>query len=471
MHQMAAGGGSRSEILRRRIGSISLLLTAGFLALIFSTACDAVPDAPEIPDIPLPAGAVNTPQPPATVSPAEAPAATLPAPTPPQVDRPAPGAGHEDAALVPRLAIADIPADLPAYSRGDWKHWTDDDGDCQDTRAEILILESAAEPSFATERRCRVTGGRWDDPYTGATFTAASDLDIDHLVPLKNAHQSGGWQWDAARREDYANSMAADNHLVAVEKYANRSKGARGPEEWQPPDDTYHCQYARDWTSVKSAWGLTATPAEWAALEAMLATCSDAVRIVDHSGGAAVVARPTSDSEPPLPTRYGDIPTSGQIVITEVMADPSAVRDRSGEWFEVHNPSENLAVNLRGWTIREGGGGRHRIASDLVIPAGGYIVLARNEDQAANGGIPVAYQYSDIALTNDEDSIDLADGNGQIVDRVEYDAGLVFPGASTSLAPDRLDASANDDPGSWCRAKSTMPNGDFGTPGAANDPC
>ena len=95
----------------------------------------------------------------------------------------------------------------------------------------------------------------------------------------------------------------------------------------------------------------------------------------------------------------------------------------------------------------------------------------QKRDQAANGGIPAAYQYSDIALTNDEDSIDLADGNGQIVDRVEYDAGLVFPGASTSLAPDRLDASANDDPGSWCRAKSTMPNGDFGTPGAANDPC
>jgi len=383
---------------------------------------------------------------------------------------PASGSEPEDAILVPRLAIADIPADLPAYSRNDWKHWTDDDGDCQNTRAEVLILESTANPSFATDKQCRVIGGQWVGPYTGTTFTAASDLDIDHLVPLKNAHRSGGWQWDATRKEDYANSMAADHHLVAVEKYANRSKGARGPEEWQPPNETYHCQYARDWTSVKSAWGLTATPAEWGALEAMLATCPNAVTLVDDAGAVAALATPAPAPADATPDS-ADAPASGVVVITEIMADPSAVRDQTGEWLEIHNPDPNLAVNLRGWTIHEGGGGRHRFPSDLVVPAGGYIVLARNGDPAANGGIPATYQYSDIVLTNDEDSIELADGNGQVVDRVEYDAALVFPGASANLAPDRLDPGANDDPDNWCRARSAMPNGDFGTPGAANDPC
>ncbi|MDE2779192.1 MAG: lamin tail domain-containing protein [Chloroflexota bacterium] len=376
-----------------------------------------------------------------------------------------------DAVIVPQLTIAAIPADLPAYSRDDWKHWNDTDSDCQNTRAEVLIAESTTDPTFATDRQCRVTGGLWEGPYTGETFTAASDLDIDHLVPLKNAHLSGGWQWDADRKEEYANSMAADNHLVAVEKYANRSKGARGPEEWQPPDDTYHCQYARGWISVKSVWGLSATPAEWEALAAMLATCPYPVRIVDDAGEAAVLPRPDPDPEPPPPTIGGDIPASGRIVITEIMADPSAVRDRSGEWFEVHNPNGNLDINLRGWTIREGGGGQHRISEDIVVPAGGYVVLARNGDPAANGGIPAAYQYSDIALTNDEDSIELADGNGRVVDRVEYHSALVFPGASTSLSPDHLDAGANDDPDNWCRATSTMANGDHGSPDAANDAC
>ena len=123
MHQVAASSGRRSRILLGHIRSISFVLTAGLPALFFSTACDAVPDAPDIPGVSLPAKAVNTPQPPtATISPTTAPAATHPAPTPPQVDRPASGSEPEDAILVPRLAIAGIPADLPAYSRDDWKH-------------------------------------------------------------------------------------------------------------------------------------------------------------------------------------------------------------------------------------------------------------------------------------------------------------------------------------------------------------
>ena len=465
------------------MGNSLLLFAVGLLLLGISIACDSVPGTPDLPDIPLPARATNTPlplpakatntplPPAATISPTDEPTATPVVQTPTPANGRSPEADKGDAVLVPRLTVAEISGDLPTYSRDDWKHWTDDDRDCQNTRAEVLILESIASPTFATEKQCRVTGGKWEGPYTGQAFTDASDLDIDHLVPLKNAHLSGGWQWDKARKEDYANSMAADNHLVAVEKYANRAKGARGPEEWQPPDATYHCQYAHDWTSVKAAWGLSATPAEWQALETMLATCPYAVRIVDDAGGESVLATPAAEPVDSPPEAADAAPTSGMVVISEIMADPSAVRDRAGEWFEVHNPDENLDINLKGWTIREGGGGQHRISSDLSVPAGGYIVLARNSDQATNGDIPAAYQYSEIALTNDEDSIELADASGQVVDRVEYDSALVFPGASTTLSPDHLDASANDEPANWCRATSSMPNGDYGTPGAANEPC
>ena len=61
------------------------------------------------------------------------------------------------------------------------------------------------------------------------------DLDIDHLVPLKNTHDSDGWAWRSARKEDYANYLGDPDHLFAVTKTANRSKAAKGPEEWRAP--------------------------------------------------------------------------------------------------------------------------------------------------------------------------------------------------------------------------------------------
>ena len=74
-----------------------------------------------------------------------------------------------------------------------------------------------------------------DSPGDG--FKLIHYLDIDHLVPLKNAHDSGGWAWDSARKEAYANYLGDPDHLIAVTKGANRSKGAKGPEEWRPPDE------------------------------------------------------------------------------------------------------------------------------------------------------------------------------------------------------------------------------------------
>ena len=101
---------------------------------------------------------------------------------------------------------------------------------------------------FKTDRECRVETGRWYGAFTGVYTDDPGDLDIDHLVPLKNAHLSGGWRWDADMREEYANYLQEENHLIAVTKGVNRSKGAKGPEEWGPPDLDYWCQYATDWT-------------------------------------------------------------------------------------------------------------------------------------------------------------------------------------------------------------------------------
>ena len=106
------------------------------------------------------------------------------------------------------IAIAPIPTGIPAYSRSQWKHWVDADGDCQDARQEALIAESLVSVTFETDWQCRVESGRWYGAFTGTYFEDPGDVDVDHMVPLKNAHNSGGWDWSPAMKEEYANNLA-----------------------------------------------------------------------------------------------------------------------------------------------------------------------------------------------------------------------------------------------------------------------
>ena len=169
---------------------------------------------------------------------------------------------------------------LPAYDRDEWRHWIDEDGDCQNARHEVLIEESLSPVAFKTDRQCQVLTGEWFGAFTGMSFAEASDLDIDHMVPLANAHRSGAWAWDEDMKREYANSLGYPGHLIAVSSSANRSKGARGPEEWKPPDESYWCEYASDWVGIKSEWELTVTRAEATALGEMLDTCSEPIDLI-----------------------------------------------------------------------------------------------------------------------------------------------------------------------------------------------
>ena len=172
------------------------------------------------------------------------------------------------------------PAGPPAgpYDRKAWVHWIDADGDCQDTRAEVLIRQSDV-PVTLDRKGCRVLRGRWTCPYTLEVFTDPSDVDIDHVVPLQHAHGHGGARWSSARRRDYANDLEHPEHLLAVSAHANRSKGARGIDAWLPDDPDTRCHYVEQWLAVKTTWGLTVDADEAAAARRYEALCRKGVEL------------------------------------------------------------------------------------------------------------------------------------------------------------------------------------------------
>ena len=144
------------------------------------------------------------------------------------------------------------------YDRDDWGSWIDADGDCQDTRAEILIRDSQIRVSFDG---CRVVDGFWNLPYSGRSTTSASKIDIDHIIPLKWAHGHGGNRWSTAEKQAFANDP---DNLLATFSSANRSKGAKGPDQWMPK--VKRCSYAKRWQRLIEKYGLATTTSESAAI-------------------------------------------------------------------------------------------------------------------------------------------------------------------------------------------------------------
>ncbi|MEV1092207.1 HNH endonuclease family protein [Streptomyces microflavus] len=180
------------------------------------------------------------------------------------------------------LSLTDAIAEMPkgeekrdGYERDSFKHWIDEDQDGCPTRAEVLIEEATTKPEQG--ERCTLTGGVWTSSYDGVEVTDAKRLDIDHMVPLAEAWDSGAHAWSDKRRQAYANDLTAPRSLIAVTAKTNRSKGDKDPADWLPPAPDAHCTYAADWTGTKLRWQLNADDAERTALLDLAGRCPNTV--------------------------------------------------------------------------------------------------------------------------------------------------------------------------------------------------
>ena len=170
-------------------------------------------------------------------------------------------------ALVAVPAYSQNPA-FSGYNRRNWPHWLDYDHDCQNTRAEILIYYSQKSVHFRSSRHCVVKSGYWFGVYTGRYFSSASQLQIDHVVPLRHAYGHGGAHWSRRQKAIYANDP---ENLLPVYGRANQSKGAKGPDEWRPPNHAFWCEYAHRWKYIKIKYHLRVDAPEKAAVNRMIA--------------------------------------------------------------------------------------------------------------------------------------------------------------------------------------------------------
>jgi hypothetical protein len=158
--------------------------------------------------------------------------------------------------------------DRTGYNRDLFPHWITQSGACN-TRETVLKRDGT---NVVTDSACASTSGSWYSVYDGATWTAASDLDIDHLVPLAEAWDSGADGWTTSRRQAFANDLTRPQ-LIAVTDNVNQAKGDQDPATWMPSRTAYRCTYVRAWVQVKYYYDLSVDTAEKNALTNYLASC------------------------------------------------------------------------------------------------------------------------------------------------------------------------------------------------------
>lgn len=207
------------------------------------------------------------------------------------------------------------------YKRKLFIHWADLDGNGCDTREEVLMRDSVSKPQVDSYR-CYVVAGDWVSPYDGAKLGDRGDVDIDHVVALKEAWDSGAWAWSESQRKAYANDMTDRRTLIAVTDRVNVSKSDKDPSNWMPPLRSYWCTYLGDWISVKARWGLSMDQSEFGRINNLLASDCASLTIASWSAAPVLVVVPAT--VPAINVTTSTVTTS-TVATSSTVTTPSTV--------------------------------------------------------------------------------------------------------------------------------------------------
>ena len=163
---------------------------------------------------------------------------------------------------LPILKAAYQPRNIPRYNRTAYPHWSDEDGDCQNLRHELLEQFSTGN-TVKSKSGCTILAGRWQGPYSGRVFTDPKNLHIDHIVPLYWAHLHGAAFFSPREKARFANDP---ENLLIVSATLNQQKGAATPLTWMPPQASFHCPYILRFLRIVAKYRLRPTQSDVRAL-------------------------------------------------------------------------------------------------------------------------------------------------------------------------------------------------------------
>lgn len=205
------------------------------------------------------------------------------------------------------LARLDVKSESASnsYNRELFRHWIDENGNRCDTRAEVLMRDTKSP--VTRSGTCTVRTGKWLSVYDNQVITSAGSLDIDHVVALKEAWESGASGWTSSERQKFANDLGFNRSLIAVSASTNRSKSDRDPTDWLPPSTTYRCEYLVSWIQVKYRWRLAIDSAEKSIIRKGLSGCGNPKVLIPPRMTVSdnpVVPDPTPTSDGKLDPRF-----------------------------------------------------------------------------------------------------------------------------------------------------------------------
>ncbi|MEX5236027.1 excalibur calcium-binding domain-containing protein [Kocuria arenosa] len=241
-------------------------MTSVALAMLLLAGCTSAPADPGGSTASV--GSIETSTPATSSAPTETATATAEAPATPAA------VASEALTALNGLKVA-ARGTMSDYDRdGLFGGWIDADGDCEDTRQEILNRDLV---DVVSADGCKVDSGVLaPDPYTGTTINfvrgpaTSSDVQIDHVVSLGNAWITGARNLSKDQRVEFSNDPL---NLLAVDGPTNQAKSDKAADEWLPPNVDFRCEFVAIQIAVKTKYKLWVTAPEKTAMTEVLADC------------------------------------------------------------------------------------------------------------------------------------------------------------------------------------------------------